>query len=103
MHLVLHFLLLLLITTYASLLLALELVIEQEERLLVGLRRADNREHALASFVMRFLCDGDLGSRQASNLGDFGSIAANDTADHVGGDGDVLGAEVGGWGRRGSW
>ena len=95
-QLVLQLLLLLLVTTNPPLLLALELVVEEEERLLVRLGGPDDREHALAGLVVRFLSDRDFRAGQSSNLGDLGAIAADDAANHVGRDGDVLCAEVGG-------
>lgn len=79
---------------HTALFLALKLVVEQEERLFVRLRRADNREHALASLIMRSLGDGDLRTRETTDLSDLGTASPNNAAHHVGGDGDVLGADV---------
>ena len=92
------FLLLQLLPAYPSLLFALQLVVEEEERLLVRLGGPDDREHALAGLVVRFLRDRDFRAGQSSNLGDLGTIAADDAANHVGRDGDILCAEV-----RGLW
>jgi hypothetical protein len=83
-------------------------VIEEVKSLLVCLRRADNREHALTRFVMGFLCNGNLGAGESTNLGDFGSVPADYTTNHVRGDRDGLSPEVSllrllrgdrGWGR----
>ena len=59
-RLVLHLILLLLVAAYPSRLLALELIIQQEKRLLVRLRRTHDGEHAFARFVVGLLRDGDL-------------------------------------------
>lgn len=86
-----------------TLLLGLELVIEQEERLLVCLGGALDGKHALTRLVVGHLGDRDPGPAQAADLGDLGTALADDAADHVGRDRDVLRAQVGcvdeGWSR----
>lgn len=84
------------LTTNAPFLLALKLVVEEEQGFFVCLGRPDDGEHTFASIIVRGLGDGDLGTRQATDFGNFGSAATNDAAHHVGGDGDVLSAEVSG-------
>lgn len=49
-----------LLSTKSPLLLAFQLVIKKVESLFVCLRRADNREHALARFVMGFFGNRNL-------------------------------------------
>ena len=96
-HLVL-FLLLELLPADSPLLLALKLVVQQKERFLVGLGSTNDGEHPLAGIVVRLLGNGDLGTRQTANLGNLGSIAADDASHHVARNGDVLGAQVAGLG-----
>jgi len=93
-----------------SFLLGLELRVEKHESSLGGLGGTDDGEHPLSSVVMGDLGDRDPGSRQSSDLGDLGSTSttnmlvwvcvgcrfnSHDTSDHVAGNGDVLGSEVG--------
>jgi hypothetical protein len=88
----------------ATLLLTLKLVVEQEESLLIGLGSTNNSEHALASFVMRGLGDGDLGTRKTADFCDLRTGTADDATHHVGGNRDILGANVatnGVWSGRG--
>ena len=84
------------VATDTPVLLALELVVKQEQCLLVRLGCANDGEHSLAGIIMGLLGNGYLRTRQTSNLGDLGPATTDDAANHVGGDGDVLGAEVGG-------
>ena len=74
---------LLLLAPDAALLLVLQLVVQEIERLLVRLGGADDREHALAGLVVRRLRNGDLRAGQASDFGNLGTLAANDAPDHV--------------------
>lgn len=74
---------------------ALQLVVKQEECLLVRLRCANDRKHALTRLIVRCLGNGDLGPRQTTNLGDLGPAAANNAAYHVGRNGDVLRPQIG--------
>jgi len=61
-RLLLHFFLLQLLPPNTPLLLAFQLIVEQEESFLIRLRRTDDGEHALAGLVVRFFGDGDLGA-----------------------------------------
>lgn len=80
--------------TDSSLLLALELVVEQEESLFVSLRGTDDGEHSLSRLIVGLLGDRYPGSRESSNLGDLGTTSTDDATDHVGGDRDRLGSHV---------
>ena len=53
--------------------LTLQLVVQQEQGLFVGLGGSNDGEHPLATVVMRSLGDADLGSGKTSDLGDLGS------------------------------
>ena len=93
------FLLLQLLPAYPSLLFALQLVVEEEEGLLIRLWRPNDREHALARVIVRFLGNADLRTRETTDLRDFRTVAANDATDHVRRNGDVLRPQIAGLGR----
>src|SRR5712672_1054782 len=84
------FLLALMLLPNPPLLLALQLIIEEEKSLLVCLWSTNDSEHALASLVVWCLCNRDLGAREAPDLGDFGATTTDDAANHIGRDGNIL-------------
>lgn len=88
------------VSPYSPLLLALELVVKQEERLLVCLRGTNDGEHPLSSVIVRSFGDRNLRAGQSADLSDLCAAATNDTANHVRRDGNVLSTEVRGL-RRG--
>lgn len=79
---------------HPSLLLNLQLTIQQIQRLFIRLGGPDDRKHPLARLVVRVLGDTDPRAGETSDFRDFGAGAADDAADHVGGDRDVLGLQV---------
>ena len=83
-----------------SLLLNLQLTIQQVQGLFIRLGGPNDRKHPLARLVVRVLGDTNSGAGETSDFRDFGTGAADDAADHVRGDRDVLGLEVSGRGGR---
>ena len=81
-------------TAEPPLLFTLKLMVEKVESLLVCLRRANDREHALTRLVMWFLGDGNLGAGQSTNLGYLGSVPTDYATNHVRGDGDGLSPKI---------
>lgn len=80
----------LLLKLAAAGLLSLEVLVQKVKSLLVGLSATHDGEHAFARLVMGSLGDGDPGSRAPADLGDLATTSANDAANHVSGDADVL-------------
>jgi hypothetical protein len=75
-------------------LLRLEVLVEQVERLLVGAGAAGDGEHALSSLVVGSLGNADAGAGRLADLADLAASTANDAANHVGRNGDVLSLDV---------
>src|SRR5690606_9238651 len=76
-------------------LLALQLAIQQIQRLLIRLQSSYNRKHALACLIMRSLCNRDARTRQSTDLRDLGATLSNDATNHVCGNRNLLRAKVG--------
>jgi hypothetical protein len=74
----------------ASHLLSLEVLVQQIQSLLVGTGAAGDGEHTLASVVVGCLGDGDACARRLADLANLAAATANDAANHVGGNADVL-------------
>ena len=88
-------------------LLRLEVLVEEKEGRLIGLGRSHDGEHALAGLIVRSLrgmlvttlngtasltclSDGDSGSGGLPDLADLAAGAADDAANHVCRDADIL-------------
>ena len=87
------------LSTDTAFLLTFELVIEQIQCLLIGFGRTLNREHSLASVIVRALGDADLAAAQTTDLGNLRPRAPDNAADHVRRDRDVLRANLPAIGR----
>ena len=72
---------------------SLEIFVEQIEGFLVTSCTASNGEHALASLVVRGLGNRNSSAGAAPDFADLATGTANDAANHVGGNADVLGLE----------
>src|SRR6266404_4882675 len=88
------FLLALMLLPDPPLLLTLQLIIEQEERLLVCLWSTDNGEHTLACLIVWRFGNGDLGARKTPDLSNFGATTADDASNHIRWYGDILSTEI---------
>src|SRR6266850_2550593 len=86
------FLLTLMFLPNPPLLLTFKLVIKQEEGLLICLWSTNDGEHALACLVVWCLGNGDPGAGEAPDLRNFGATTADDTTNHIGRYGNILGA-----------
>lgn len=75
--------------------------VEEDKSLLVGLWGANDGKQPLATIVVWLLSDDNFRSGQSSDLRDSGASLADDRANHVRGDGDVLGSFVAGMGKSG--
>jgi hypothetical protein len=75
-------------------LLCLEVLIQEVQGGLIGLCTAHDREHAFASLVVRGLGNADSSTRSLADFADLATCTANDTADHVGRDANVLGLQL---------
>lgn len=71
-------------------LLGFEVFVEEIQGFFVCLCASHDSEHAFAGIIVRSLRDRDTSTRASSDFADFGSTTANDTANHVRGDADVL-------------
>lgn len=78
----------------AAHLLALEVLVEKVERSLVRLGAAHDGEHALTSLIVWSLGDGDASTGSLADLRDLAATTADDAANHVGWNGDVLGLDL---------
>lgn len=87
-------LLALLLLPNSPILLTLQLIVQQEERLLICLWRTDDGEHAFACLIVWCFRNGDLRARKTPDLSYFGATAADDAADHIRWYGDILSAKI---------
>jgi len=89
-------LLTLLLLPNPPILLTLQLIVQQEERLFICLWSTNDGEHTFACLIVWRFRDGDLGARQTPDLSNFGATTANDAANHIRWYGDVLSSKIGG-------
>jgi hypothetical protein len=68
-----------------------KVLVKEIQRFLICLFTAHDREHALASFIVWCLGNGDAGTGAFSNFADLRTASTDDAADHVGGYADILG------------
>lgn len=74
----------------ATHLLPLEVLVQQVQGFLVGTGTSHDGEHPLAALIVRCFGDGDAGAGALADLADFGPTSADDTANHIGRNADVL-------------
>jgi len=72
----------------------LEVLVQEIQSLLVGLGASHDGEHAFTGLVMRGLGNRDASSRASPDLRDLGAATADDAANHVSRDADVLGLNL---------
>jgi hypothetical protein len=75
-------------------LLGFEVLVKEVQGLFVGLGTAHDSEHALTGLVMRRLRDGNPSTRASTDLRNLSSAPADDAADHIRRDADVLGLNL---------
>lgn len=78
----------------ATHLLRLEIFVEKVKCLFIRAGTTGDGEHALASLIMRCLGDRNAGARCLADLADLAATAADDAANHVCGNADVLGLDI---------